>query len=135
MVSGSAIGTLVVFILSIVCVIHPFSIPISGRKFPINLTTAPIIAILILWAAQCLVAQNVSLESNESYIMANLWVTDSGWHCVSYTQFVSIVNASIYPQRHRRCQALQHSHPLLLARVHGNHIGYHWSTTSRSVLG
>ncbi|KIM43422.1 hypothetical protein M413DRAFT_443363 [Hebeloma cylindrosporum] len=59
MVSGSAIGTLVVFILSIICVIYPFSFPILlpylGRKrIHINLTTAPIIAILVLWAAQCL---------------------------------------------------------------------------------
>ena len=59
MVSGSSIATLVVFILSIICVIFPFSIPILlpyvGRKgVPINLTTAPIIAILVLWAAQCL---------------------------------------------------------------------------------
>lgn len=59
MVSGSSIATLVVFILSIICVIHPFSFPIwlphVGRKrVPINLTTAPIIAILVLWAAQCL---------------------------------------------------------------------------------
>ena len=68
MVSGSAIGTLAVFILSIFCVIRPFSIPIFGRKFPINLTTAPIIAILVLWAAQCLVAKNVSLQfDNPSY--------------------------------------------------------------------
>ncbi|KAF9473383.1 hypothetical protein BDN70DRAFT_885898 [Pholiota conissans] len=59
MVSGSAIGTLVVFILSIICVIRPLSfpilLPVVGRKrIHLNLTTAPIIAILILWAAQCL---------------------------------------------------------------------------------
>jgi hypothetical protein len=59
MVSGSAIGTLVVFIISIIFVIRSFAVPIFlpyvGRKtVPINLTTAPIIAILILWAAQCL---------------------------------------------------------------------------------
>lgn len=59
MVSGSAIATLVVFILSIICVIRPFSFPIfipylGFKRVPINLTTAPIIAILVLWAAQCL---------------------------------------------------------------------------------
>ncbi|KAJ3512651.1 hypothetical protein NLJ89_g3407 [Agrocybe chaxingu] len=64
MVSGSAIATLVVFILSIICVIYPFSLPILlpylGRKrIHINLTTAPIIAILVLWAAQCLGARNI----------------------------------------------------------------------------
>ncbi|KAF8965473.1 hypothetical protein BDZ97DRAFT_1659000 [Flammula alnicola] len=59
MVSGSSIGTLVVFVLSIICVIQPLSFPILlpylGRKrIHLNLTTAPIIAILVLWAAQCL---------------------------------------------------------------------------------
>ncbi|KAF5381594.1 hypothetical protein D9615_005536 [Tricholomella constricta] len=59
MITGSSIGTLVVFIISIVFVIYPVSIPIRlpylGRKrLPINLTTAPILAIAILWAAQCL---------------------------------------------------------------------------------
>jgi len=65
MVSGSAIGTLVVFILSIACVIYPFSFPIllpylGRKKVHVNLTTAPIIAILVLWAAQCLGPRNVS---------------------------------------------------------------------------
>ncbi|CAA7262487.1 unnamed protein product [Cyclocybe aegerita] len=64
MVSGSAIATLVVFILSIICVIYPFSLPIFlpylGRKrIYINLTTAPILAILVLWAAQCLGPRNI----------------------------------------------------------------------------
>lgn len=59
MVSGSSVATLVLFIFSIVCVIYPFSflalLPYLGRKrIYINLTTAPIIAIAILWAAQCL---------------------------------------------------------------------------------
>ncbi|KAF8908208.1 hypothetical protein CPB84DRAFT_1674314 [Gymnopilus junonius] len=59
MVSGSAIATLVVFILSIICVIYPFSFPVylpylKRRRIPVDLTTAPIIAILVLWAAQCL---------------------------------------------------------------------------------
>jgi len=93
MVSSSAIATLVVFLLSIVCVIRPFSIPIFGHKFPINLTTAPIIAILILWAAQCLVAKNVSLESNQLPCdLLLLLALDSRRHCVSYTQDFSIVN-------------------------------------------
>lgn len=59
MVSGSSIATLVVFIISIIFVIYPVSFPILlpylGKKpIPINLTTAPILAIAILWAAQCL---------------------------------------------------------------------------------
>ena len=65
MVSGPAIATLVVFLLSILCVILPFSIPIFlpylGRKrIFVNLTTAPIIAIIVLWPAQCLTTKNVS---------------------------------------------------------------------------
>jgi len=59
MVSGSSIGTLVVFIVSIIFVICPVSFPIflpyvGRQRIHINLTTAPIIAILVLWAAQCL---------------------------------------------------------------------------------
>lgn len=58
MVSGSAIATLVLFVVSIILVIRPVEIPIPflarKRSFPLNLTTAPIIIIAILWAAQCL---------------------------------------------------------------------------------
>ncbi|PPQ69347.1 hypothetical protein CVT24_001642 [Panaeolus cyanescens] len=65
MVSGQAIATIVVFIVSIIFVIYPYSfvlplprfLPYVGGRRPrihINLTTAPIIAILVLWAAQCL---------------------------------------------------------------------------------
>ena len=56
MTSGYAIATLVVFIVSIFFVIHPVSIPVprSIHRIPLNLTTAPILAIAILWAAQCL---------------------------------------------------------------------------------
>lgn len=57
MITPSSYATLVVFIISIFFVIHP--IQISIRRFPrvhipINLTTAPIIAIALLWAGQCL---------------------------------------------------------------------------------
>ena len=56
MASGYAIATLVVFIISIFFVIRPVSIPTprSIPRIPINLTTAPILAIALLWAAQCL---------------------------------------------------------------------------------
>ncbi|RDB30698.1 hypothetical protein Hypma_005986 [Hypsizygus marmoreus] len=59
MITGSSIATLVVFIFSIIFVIYPISIPVPlpyfGRKrIPLDLTTAPILAIAILWAAQCL---------------------------------------------------------------------------------
>ena len=56
MTSGYAIVTLVVFIVSIFFVIHPIKIPTPRplRRIPINLTTAPILAIALLWAAQCI---------------------------------------------------------------------------------
>ncbi|KAJ7198822.1 hypothetical protein GGX14DRAFT_468986 [Mycena pura] len=59
MITGSSIATLVIFVFSIAFVIHPLSIPIRlphiGHKhIQLNLTTAPILAIAILWAAQCL---------------------------------------------------------------------------------
>jgi len=67
MVSGPAIATLVVFLLSIVCVIYPFSItfrlPYLGRqRIFVDLATAPIIAIIVLWPAQCLTTKNVSQQ-------------------------------------------------------------------------
>ena len=56
MTSGYAIATLVVFIISIFFVIRPVSIPTPHPipRIPLNLTTAPILAILLLWAAQCI---------------------------------------------------------------------------------
>ncbi|KAK7441988.1 hypothetical protein VKT23_016266 [Stygiomarasmius scandens] len=59
MITRFSIVTLVFFILSIAVVIYPVSIPIrlpylGKRRIPINLTTAPILTIAILWAAQCL---------------------------------------------------------------------------------
>lgn len=76
-ITGKSIGTLIVFIFSIIFVIQPGHFPpdwsfkqskksddekgeitkVSKWKkyrIPLNLTTAPIIAIAILWAAQCL---------------------------------------------------------------------------------
>ncbi|THU97657.1 hypothetical protein K435DRAFT_838531 [Dendrothele bispora CBS 962.96] len=60
MITRFSIVTLVFFILSIAVVIYPVSIPLprlpylGKRRVPINLTTAPILTIAILWAAQCL---------------------------------------------------------------------------------
>ena len=56
MMSGYAIATLVVFIISIFFVIRPVSIPTPHPipRIPLNLTTAPILAIALLWAAQCI---------------------------------------------------------------------------------
>ena len=56
MTSQRAIVTLVVFIISTVFIICPISIPTPHPlpRIRINLTTAPILAIALLWAAQCL---------------------------------------------------------------------------------
>ncbi|KAF8516399.1 hypothetical protein JB92DRAFT_2810381 [Gautieria morchelliformis] len=59
MVTGKSIATLVVFIISIIFVIQPVHVPVrlphlGRRKIPVTLTTAPIVAIAILWASQCI---------------------------------------------------------------------------------
>jgi hypothetical protein len=63
MITRFSIVTLVLFIISIFFVIVPVRIrvplrirrlPLKHIDIPINLTTAPILAIAILWAAQCL---------------------------------------------------------------------------------
>ncbi|RDB19705.1 Arsenical pump membrane protein [Hypsizygus marmoreus] len=64
MITRFSIVTLVIFLLSTIFVIQPVSFPIRlpylGRKrIWINLTTAPILAIAILWASQCLGATQV----------------------------------------------------------------------------
>ncbi|KAG7445231.1 uncharacterized protein BT62DRAFT_933041 [Guyanagaster necrorhizus] len=64
MITRFSIVTLIFFILSITFVIYPVSftlrIPYLGRrKIPINLATAPILAIAILWASQCLGATQI----------------------------------------------------------------------------
>lgn len=64
MLSRFSVVTLVIFVLSITFVIYPVhfhvKLPRLGRrKISLNLTTAPIIAIAILWAAQCLGATQI----------------------------------------------------------------------------
>ncbi|KAG6907534.1 hypothetical protein DXG01_008570 [Tephrocybe rancida] len=59
MITRFSIVTLVIFLLSAIFVIRPVSFPtrlpyLGRRRIGINLTTAPIIAIAILWASQCL---------------------------------------------------------------------------------
>ncbi|KAF7316125.1 Arsenical pump membrane protein [Mycena indigotica] len=49
-----SVVTLIFFVLSITFVIYPVDIRFRQRRLSINLTTAPILAIAILWAAQCL---------------------------------------------------------------------------------
>ncbi|KAJ6551648.1 hypothetical protein B0H19DRAFT_1031000 [Mycena capillaripes] len=64
MITAFSITTLVVFVCSIAFVIQPLSIPIrlpyiGHKRIVLNLTTAPILAITILWAAQCLGASQI----------------------------------------------------------------------------
>ncbi|KAI5831509.1 hypothetical protein K523DRAFT_300306 [Schizophyllum commune Tattone D] len=64
MIDRFSIVTLIFFILSVTFVIYPWSfyvhLPYFGhRKVPVNLNTAPILAIAILWAAQCIGATDI----------------------------------------------------------------------------
>ncbi|KAL1760701.1 hypothetical protein FB107DRAFT_202312 [Schizophyllum commune] len=64
MIDRLSIVTLIFFILSVTFVIYPWSfyvhLPYFGRrKVPVNLSTAPILAIAILWAAQCIGATDI----------------------------------------------------------------------------
>lgn len=59
-----SIATLIIFFLSIIFVIHaveiPIRLPFIGRtRLKLNLMTAPILAIAILWASQCLGATQI----------------------------------------------------------------------------
>lgn len=61
MITRFSIVTLVLFILSTIFVIQPVSFKLparlpycGGRRISINLNTAPILAIAILWASQCI---------------------------------------------------------------------------------
>jgi hypothetical protein len=63
-IDGFAIATLILFFVSTVFVIQPLSfhvpLPFIGRtKITIGLMTAPILTILILWAAQCIGATEI----------------------------------------------------------------------------
>ena len=63
-IDGRSIVTLVFFFISTLFVIHPFSfyvpLPVLGRRrFTIGLMTAPILAIAILWASQCIGATQI----------------------------------------------------------------------------
>jgi hypothetical protein len=56
MVSAKAIVTLLLFIIFVIVPVHIPLPKLYGRRFriPINLTTAPIATIAILWAAECI---------------------------------------------------------------------------------
>ncbi|KAH0579218.1 hypothetical protein H2248_003368, partial [Termitomyces sp. 'cryptogamus'] len=55
MITGYSMATLVIFMISITSVIFLVYIPLRASiQTPANLTTAPIFAIGVLWAARCL---------------------------------------------------------------------------------
>ena len=56
MTSVRAIATLVVYVISVVFVIRPVYIPTLHPipRIPLNFTTAPVLAIALLWATQCI---------------------------------------------------------------------------------
>ena len=63
-INGFSIATLVLFFLSTIFVINPISfhvrLPVIRRtKVTIGLMTAPILTILLLWAAQCIGANQI----------------------------------------------------------------------------
>jgi len=73
-----SIVTLVFFFLSTAFVIHPLKIPIrlpyfGQRHVPINLNTAPILAIAILWASQCLGPQQIRDGIVGTGTDSNIW--------------------------------------------------------------
>ncbi|KAG6868401.1 hypothetical protein C0993_003637 [Termitomyces sp. T159_Od127] len=66
MITGFSIATLIIFVISMIFVIFPVHLPLrlpylGFIRIPINLTTAPIFAIVVLWAAQCLGPRTVSI--------------------------------------------------------------------------
>lgn len=73
-----SIVTLVFFFLSTVFVIQPLKIPIRLPHFgqlhiPIDLNTAPILAIAILWASQCLGPQQIRDGIIGTGMDLNIW--------------------------------------------------------------
>ncbi|KAM6495197.1 hypothetical protein JOM56_009820 [Amanita muscaria] len=60
--SGKSVATLVLSVLSIIFVIQPVKIPIGrdqNKHVPLNIFTAPILAIAVLWATQCVEASMI----------------------------------------------------------------------------
>jgi hypothetical protein len=111
-IDGKAIATLILFFISTVFVIHPLTfhvrLPIIRRtKITIGLLTAPILAILILWAAQCISATEIRDG-----------IVGTG----PFPQILCLLNLTNF-QRWR--SALQHPYPLYFSGIHGNHPRYH----------
>ena len=122
-----SIVTLVFFFLSTVFVIQPLKIPIRlpyirlpylrQRHVPIDLHTAPILAIAILWASQCLGPQQIRDGIIGTGMNLNIW-------SLCYRHF-----------HHRRDQALQHLNPLYLPGIYGDNSRYNGNTPGRRHLG
>ena len=125
-INGFAIATLVLFFLSTIFVIRPLSfhvpLPLIGRtRITIGLTTAPIIAILILWAAQCIGAT----EIRDGIV---------GTGPFPPTLLVCLFeNDRIIFLRWR--ETLQHPDSLYIPCIHGDHPRYHRNSSSRGILG
>ena len=117
-----SIATFVFFFLSTVFVIQPLKIPIrlpyfGQRHVPIDLNTAPILAIAILWASQCLGPQQIRDGIVGTGMDLNIWSP-------RYRHF-----------HHRRDQALQHLNPLYLPGIYGDNSRYNGNTPGRRHLG
>ena len=125
-IDGFAIATLILFFLSTFFVIRPLSfhvpLPLIGRtRITIGLMTAPIIAILILWAAQCIGAT----EIRDGIVGTGPFPPILCLIALKMTLF----------RLPRWRQTLQHSDPLYIPCVHGDHPRYHRNSSSRRILG
>jgi len=123
-INASAWVTLVLFFLSITFVIHPVSfhvpLPVVGRtKITIGLMTAPILAIAILWAAQCLGATHI-----RDGIVGTGMVPDKYPLC----QHLNVCMSRWY-------QALQYFGSIYLSGIHGHNTRRYWNSSSRRFLG
>ncbi len=139
MTTRFSIVTLIIFILSITFVIYPVSftlrLPYLGRrKIPIDLATAPILAIAILWASQCLGATQVCLPLQNSYYNADIFqirdgIVGTGQELASFVFRIFLDTVS------RWRQAIQHSYSILHPCLHGHYTRRIRTSSSRRVLG
>lgn len=117
-----SIVTLVFFFLSTVFVIKPLKIPIPlpysrPLHIPIDLNTAPILAIAILWASQCLGPQQIRDGIVGTGMDSNIW-------------------SSCYRHLHHRWhQALQRLDPLYFPGIYGDNSRHNRNTPGRCLLG
>lgn len=123
MIDRFSVVTLVFFFVSTLFVIQPLSfhiqLPFVGRRrVTIGLTTAPIIAISILWASQCIGSTQIRNG-----------IVGTGQYVQLHSSYSTITLS------YRRHQTLQHSHPFHLTGLHSDYIGRHRDPASSGVLG